>query len=135
MTSNNTVQRTVLNKENILKLADHIEGLQRKRSIRDDIIGFNMRSYTTTRLGRPADLTCKTACCIAGWAAYMSGYRGNSLTEIREEAAAWLGLESRDEVARLFQPEEVGPLCEIEPREAAATLRRLARTGKVRWEK
>ena len=112
--------------ENVLKLAEHIDGLDPQQ--------YNQRLLAS----------CGTPSCIAGHAVYLAGYWGaygpeeNGNPEWTRKnlgfAANWLGLNFSDS-QRLFtayplKDEEWTPT----PQDAAWTLRHLAETGEVVWQ-
>lgn len=127
-----------MKKERILALADLIE--RQPHTTLEENHGFYMGNWTHN---------CGTPSCIAGWAAYasvdgilenMPGYGG-----YHEVGMDFLGI-CRKQADALFEPdllseeekeEEVDPTeiwGFITPAQAAATLRRLAETGNVKWD-
>ena len=113
-----------MNTENILKLAEYIEGLEPKE-------------YDQRYVDHPTGPHCGTPACIAGHAAYLSGmsiYPGAGMFE----AKAWLRLSSF-QADCLFDSMPFGPfgtepdISAPTPQDAAATLRHLAETGEVDW--
>lgn len=107
-----------MNKENILKLAEHIEKLPPDR----------YRQLVFSRCGLPQ--------CIAGHALDLSGdwdWRVERWNEDKYLAQYWLGL-SDVQADALFAGEPVG-MGWTEPSvdDAASTLRHLAETGEVDW--
>lgn len=141
----------VMNKENILRVADAIErGELVKRGI-----GFNMAQFA-----QPAnpdrmearDLIdgCGTVACIAGWAYAIrfpsaKPYRLIEIMErerkggdgfhhrIPDVAAEFLGLSERDGRELFRSRGDLWTLSNITPAHAVAVLRHLAETGKVDW--
>ena len=135
-----------LRRENVLALADHVEGLADSRY--EDREGFYMSTLKHK---------CGTPACIAGWAAWLSGDRGNKRRHARwfrgldgggtlRAAREWLGLDSVSHVSHdlftptatysegySFQVETPDAEGHITPRHAAAVLRHLAETGEVDW--
>ena len=116
-----------MNKENVLKLAAHMEGLDPHR--------YNQRLLAS----------CGTPSCIAGHAAYLAGYWDNYDRFEHDHpkwsmfylslARHWLDLNFSDS-QRLFtayplEDEEWTPTLQ----DAAWTLRHLAETREVRWQR
>lgn len=126
-----------MNKVNILKVADTIER-HMKSGKPFKGVGFNMMDLCGD--GRPDHIDdCKTTACIAGWACLVSGKAKSArglkrIAYIDEAAAKFFGLPSF-EANVLFFPRDVWCLNVLDktPRQAVATLRHLARTGKVNW--
>lgn len=115
-----------MNKERILEVADAIEN----HKIAD--LGFNMNYEYFDPKYDGADRSghnCNTVACILGWVNAMDGRRGSTS---KDEAETTLGINSRlgD---NLFYPDDVNGYDDVTPREAAITLRKLARTGEVDW--
>lgn len=120
-----------MHKDRILALADLIESMPHT-SVTDDH-GFNMDDF---------DHVCGTPACIAGWAIAM---RANDLSvNVRSAvdaefdsysglASDYLGLSSGVGSDLYYGPGRDVKLADITPAQAAATLRRLAETGKVEW--
>lgn len=96
--------------------------------------------------------TCGTTACIAGWAAYAAGYRGNDNEQIEVIAAEYLGLDTGDEpfyimvggeARKLFYPpiiyrdDDDGDAIlyyQATAEEAAVVLNHLIETGEVKWD-
>ena len=119
-----------MNVENILKVADAIEG----HTI--PTLGFNMLEYTSSSEAGIEDMSghnCGTVACIGGWAATLaSDGKVARWTASRWRAAVeYLGLEM-SEANDLFVPHDLR-LSAIEPSQAVAVLRHLAKTGEVDW--
>lgn len=133
-----------MNKERILKLADHIEKMAYtgpddagSGDYPDDFNAetptFNMAFYMNS---------CETAGCIAGWAAHLFGKKSDKpIYDHADVAAKVLGLDwnehgefTESTPHKLFYP----TLCshnQYTPQEAAQVLRELAETGEVNWPK
>ena len=111
-----------MNKANVLKLAEHIECL-------------DPEEYDQTQWRH---WPCHTPACIAGHAVWLAGkwhrMEDEEFPEVMSCARRWLGLEI-PEAEELFDenPMEWGDT--PTPQEAAATLRHLAETGEVRWQR
>lgn len=110
-----------MNKENILKLADHIERL--------DPMEYDQSKFV---------YGCGTPSCIAGWALwFVRPWEGRGDVVAFETgveiAEKWLGISSS--TARiLFSAHPYASLDDApSPQEAAVTLRHLAETGEVDW--
>lgn len=121
-----------MNKANVLAVADAIERHAFPK------LGFNMGAYvepsgywTPDRSGH----NCKTVACVAGWTiAVKEGHAITSWSWSRRIAAGnFLGLDM-EEADCLFNPTDLSDWESIKPKQAVATLRRLARTGKVSWK-
>lgn len=133
----------MVNRENILKVADAIENHSIKW------LGFNMASWFDADARHPwspkdnTNHNCGTVACIGGWAGVLA--MGKKTEKSAAKALAnlnetriheFLGLET--EVARsLFLPSHkvVGKWSDITPAQAVRVLRHLAETGKVNWRK
>ena len=110
-----------MNTENILKLADHIEGL--------DPSEYDQSVFMHD---------CGTPACIAGHAVFLAG----SWDEVSEDeeseyltpciASRWLGLRI-PKAHELFDSDPVHLDETPTPQDAARTLRHLAETGEVVW--
>jgi hypothetical protein len=126
----------VVNRENILKVAQAIEDAARPEA--EPEIGFNMTMYVDRYAVSGSDRTghnCGTTACIAGWAWHIAKGRvpDEGSYYVREEGAEFLGLEVGSRTERdLFCPIDV-PDHALTPARAAAVLRHLAETGKVDW--
>ena len=114
-----------MNKERILALADHIEGLPHETREIDYLArpkAFNMAEY------------CGSACCIAGWAVELfDGFSDWPVSLVSGRAKHLLGIEKQFIAAALFYPFAPHILKQITPQHAAATLRKLVETGEVQW--
>lgn len=87
---------------------------------------------------------CGTVACIAGWAAFASGYRGGENREIEQRAADFLGLEMTrlsifmisGPAADLFYPSgETTDAYLATAEQAAKVLDHLIETGEIDWSK
>ena len=113
-----------MNKANVLKLAEYIEGLEPEQ-------------YDQRHVAHPHGSLCGTPACIAGHAAWLVGNwcRWGSRTF---SARVWLDLSSF-QADCLFDSMPFGPfgtepdISAPTPQDAAATLRHLAETGEVDW--
>ena len=110
-----------MNKENILKLADHIERLAPEE--------FNQRVFAHD---------CGTPACIAGHALALAGRWGGGVEGSTEDhpiglAAKWLGIDKPTR-ALLFDTQPHGYATDYPSKEdAVATLRILAEHEVVAW--
>ena len=118
--------------ERILELADHIEGLTTHRDY-CDMDRHHRAESKVLDMGSWLMTACGTVACIGGWTIHLWGKKDADQGE--SDAGRLLGLE-RSRYIPLFYP-DVGdrPWASITPAEAAATLRHLAKTGEVRWER
>ena len=111
-----------MNKANILKLADHIEGL-------------DLEEYDQSVFAHD----CGTPACIAGHAVFLAGqWDQASVSRVARLARRWLGLQRSDAESAsvvLFDSHPLHPDETPSPQEAAATLRHLAETGEVDWRR
>lgn len=118
-----------MNRENILRVAAEIEHAAKPRS--RPKLGFNMQAVFMQTSETFPDKTghdCKTAACIKGWVITLFP---------KVEANEALGLTERQSKALFLPRSKTGDhwFRDASPAEAVATLRRLARTGKVQWPK
>ena len=109
-----------MNKDNILKLAEHMESLK-------------PGEYDQRYLLHPLGPNCGTPACIGGHAAWLAGRWGDPETNALSTAREWLGI-TTEETSSLFlmQPYGEGDWSP-KPKDAAWTLRHLAETGEVVW--
>ena len=120
-----------MNVENVLALADHIEGLPNRFEGDVDIDAFNMQTYA---------FSCGTPACIAGHAAAMSGLpmggamRGRPTIEIYRAAQEWLGLNDWQAKVLFLLTGEAIHLHQVDAAWATRCLRHLAATGTTEWE-
>lgn len=122
--------------DNILKLADFLEN----DVANDADKGYYQRIYHNTN-------ECNTVCCIAGWAAYLGGYIKDPVSgesneyntdNVRKSALKFLGLRKGGRSDELFHPDPFphrSDKIEAEIEDAVWTLRNLAKTGEVVWQK
>ena len=111
-----------MNKANVLKLAEYIEGLE-------------PGEYDQRYVDHPRGPNCGTPACIAGHAAYLAG-RWECSDGIITAAREWLGLQRPDAESAsvlLFDSHPFHPDETPTPQDAAVTLRHLAETGEVAW--
>lgn len=109
-----------MNTERILALADAIE------AGRDDL-GFNMRYYFAKDTAQDkSGHSCGTTACIAGWAKFLES--GSADWASRESAAKWLDLD----FVTSYKLTQEG--FNADNKQAARTLRHLAKTGFVNWD-
>jgi len=122
---------TEINKERIFAVAAKIEGLPfvsgfSHEAEADDVVGFCMADY---------NYDCGTPQCIAGWADYLypncSGHES-----VHDRATEVLGLNAVQALNLfvVFNAPGLRRLEDLSPTQAAATLRRLAETGEVKWD-
>lgn len=131
-----------MNKQNILRLADALDNVELAKSHN---IGFNMATFVSTFDIDRTEHDCGTVACIAGWAVAMFGHNGkprasplsamklNNFPTPEEHATRTLGL-SYVTAQSLFYPGNPR-YHQITPKVAAATLRHLAETGVVDWDR
>lgn len=116
-----------MNKENILAVADAIEGHKIPG------LGFNMEALVEIGWPDRSGENCTTVACIAGWAVCV---RHNLPADpysfgVLDDAREWLGL-SWSKASSLFSP--VGfDYFATTPAQAVRVLRHLAETGDVDW--
>ena len=118
-----------MNKENILALAEVMEGLRYRdwRNQEGEYVqhGFNMTMYR---------FDCGTPACVAGYAASLSDDPECQLMDVFETAQAYLGLDRETAVDLFFgDGDTIDELNYLQPQDAADTLRKLAETGEVSW--
>lgn len=135
-----------MNKKNVLRLAEHLEKIAQQTN---PFVGFTMYDYAT------CEHECGTAGCIAGhiyllrngpeafemaaqiFEQFQCGDGNVSVgpvTRIHPEGAAWLGIDTETSNNLFLMNNSRYSLSEVTPEWAAATLRRLAKTGEVDWE-
>ena len=91
-------------------------------------------AYNQAHIDWPDGPRCGAPACIAGHATWLAGM-WNPYGRIIARAAEWLGLDKR-QACPLFEaiPQGMDDV-KLTPRDAAATLRHLAETGEVRWQR
>lgn len=125
----------MVNAENILKVADAIEG----KSIPG--LGFHMNYLVGNEADDAEDdklnvANCNTVACIAGWANALNANLPNATFGF---ARSFLGLDEAQGDQLFYASNHpdaedgMGPLDYIEPFRAVRTLRHLAATGEVDW--
>ena len=131
-----------MNRDRILQLADHIEGLEvvttwkhARRMHLTDNPGEHHETFTmeTKAYG------CGAPACMLGWANHLAGRHPGAPMEITSD---WLGISDWDTLRALYIPEldhahyAMGPTKHghITAKQAAWTLRNLAETGEVVWK-
>jgi hypothetical protein len=137
----------MLNKANIAHVRDLI--LDAPQHFNMSYLVYNPRGRYDATLENLH--TCNTTACIAGWAAYAAGYRGNDSEEIEVIAADYLGLNHEPtpvviggQAGQLFYPPvfDAAPIGDRDssgyyqatPEQAAVVLNHLIETGEVKWD-
>ena len=129
------------NKERLLELADRIEKLPHSVYFESsDTEDFNMSAFVK---GKSSELSCKTACCLAGWAVALFGPEVKDKRKIDyiREAEKLLGLHKNISYMLFFAcnidlSTRLRPSL-ITPQEAARACRNVAdgaRTFMFIWE-
>ena len=108
-----------MNKANIMRLAEHMEALTAEEYDQGQVF------FTST-------VRCGTPACVGGHAAALAGEWESARSKL-EVAREWLGLEE-GQANLLFDGQPPGAV-EPTPQDAAATLRYLARSGVVFWQR
>jgi hypothetical protein len=121
-----------MNKENILKLANHIESL---RHIGDDeALGQGVEGFNLNR----EVFTCGTPACIAGWAVSFQRHTNQIADdeEFTNDAMKYLGVNEYeyDDLCYPFYAKAISSFDDVTPAQAAKVLRNLAETGVVDWD-
>ena len=111
-----------------LKESEFLDSIEyNSQELTSDLRVFNMNHYYHE---------CGTPSCIAGWAAHLANpnfeYHWRKLTELKDAAAAYIGIENLSDICELFTPDCVD-LYEVTPEEAIKTLEKLRDTGRVNW--
>lgn len=131
-----------MNKRRIIALADRLAKKDKAPLFDKQPLGFNMAVWFHTAAVPYHPEICYTAACLAGWVITLWGtpYQKYDLQagkwNIRANAQVLLGLDTQ-QAAELFTPiPGIGTnrhRADITAKEAASTLRRLAKTGRVKW--
>lgn len=114
-----------MNIENLDKLITHLEGLPDEK--------FDI-AFWYSRNGRMVFnyIECKTAACIAGWAAVLAGEE--AAMPPRWAAMDWLGLSMRKSKG-LFMPSGLDEPKNFPRARAIDVLKHLRETGEVDWDR
>ena len=132
-----------MNKERILMVADAIENHSIPK------LGFNMTSLVSNDYPDMSGHDCKTVACIAGWTVALFKddgslrnkplYTVNSIDKsknaIDKRAGKILDLGSWEANDLFYTEYYIMHLEKITPKMAVKTLRNLAKTGRVVWDK
>lgn len=125
---------TTVHQQRMLDLADRIERGENP-TLNKQKLGFNMADYISEEYDGYTDMTghmCDTTACIAGWAAAQTGDFCN-VRDVGTIAREYLGLDENQANALFFGHPINTLMLDVTPAQAAAVLRRLARTGVVQW--
>ena len=120
-----------MNKENVLKLADHIENLKAEdESYEGRKQAFNMNFYEFKN-GMPAALVSHVVWLDSGDKDKPYSRLDRPWANFYDIAGRWLGIHfSHQEIEQLLDPEDKES---ITPTHAASVLRNYAETGSVDW--
>lgn len=125
-----------MNVENILKVADAIEG----HTIRK--LGFHMGDWVTSGYDDLSGQQCGTTACIAGWTSLLMSRRKAAprspsvflfTRDVMSEASAWLDLDYHSADDLFYAVNSPVDRHKITSSQAVAVLRNLAETGEVDW--